>query len=63
MKKADVTKILRSLGWWDTGKGKKHEKWTNGELVNMVPRHREINEDTAKSIIKLARANSAEGAK
>jgi hypothetical protein len=35
--------------------GARHEKWTNGELIAMVPRHREINERTAASILRIAR--------
>lgn len=53
MKKRDLEKKLRELGFWPDG-GTKHDKWTNGDFVTMVPRHREINELTAKGILKDA---------
>jgi predicted RNA binding protein YcfA (HicA-like mRNA interferase family) len=57
MKKKFLVKRLRDLGWWKYGQGGSHEKWTNGEQKTVVPRHAEINERTAKAIIKTARAN------
>jgi len=57
MKKKFLVKRLRDLGWWKYGQGGSHEKWTNGEQKTVVPRHAEINELTAKAIIKTARAN------
>jgi mRNA interferase HicA len=32
--------------------GTNHEKWYVGKLAVMVPRHREINEHTARTIIR-----------
>ncbi|MBM4310633.1 MAG: type II toxin-antitoxin system HicA family toxin [Deltaproteobacteria bacterium] len=57
MMKKFLVKRLRDLGWWKYGQGGSHEKWTNGEQKTVVPRHAEINELTAKAIIKTARAN------
>ena len=57
MKKTILTQELVSNGWWKYDEGSSHEKWTNGELKTTVPRHREVNEMTAKSILKLAKAN------
>lgn len=57
MKKVDLCKQLTESGWWKYGEGPNHEKWTNGEQKTTVPRHREINEFTAKGILKLAQAN------
>lgn len=34
--------------------GKKHTIWTDGDYEIAVPRHVEINEHTAKAILKLA---------
>ncbi len=48
---------MTTFGWWKYEEGRSHEKWTNGELKTTVPRHREINEITAKSILKLVKAN------
>lgn len=57
MKKRELVKNLRTCGWYKYGEGKRHEKWTNGELKTTIPRHIEINEFTAKSILKLAKEN------
>jgi len=37
--------------------GGNHDVWTNGEIEEMIPRHREINERIAKKIIKTAKEN------
>ena len=57
MKNKDLKKILTGLGWYFLRKGNSHEIWTNCKDINAIPRHREINENTAKSIIKVAAAN------
>ncbi len=56
MKKRDVERALRDCGWWPVGGGK-HDKWTNGKIATAVPRNNEINEFTARGIIKTARAH------
>ncbi|MCX5867265.1 MAG: type II toxin-antitoxin system HicA family toxin [Proteobacteria bacterium] len=45
---------LKNLGWWLSRHGKKHDVWTDGERETAVPRHVEINEYTAKAILKEA---------
>jgi len=60
VKKKELEKILKSLGWWQARQGGEHEIWTNGEHMVAVPRHREIGEFTAKGIIKKVRSNPAE---
>jgi len=55
-KKRDVEKKLREHGWWPDG-GTKHDHWTNGTQRTTLPRHKEINEHTAKGILRLAKAN------
>ncbi|MHC4885797.1 MAG: type II toxin-antitoxin system HicA family toxin [Planctomycetota bacterium] len=60
IKKKDLCKKLGILGWWKYDEGTNHEKWTNGSQLTTVPRHREINELTAKGILKLAKANPGE---
>ena len=57
MKKQKLTKALMECGWYKYTEGKNHEKWTNGSLKTTVPRHSDINELTAKNIIKLARGS------
>ena len=54
MKHRDLKRQLKKMGWWDTGKGTKHEKWSNGTHSVAVPRHKEISEGTAKAILKEA---------
>lgn len=57
MKKRAVEKLLRKAGWWLLRQGANHEIWTNGELTEAIPRHSEIQERLAKSIIRAARDN------
>ncbi|MEO8494205.1 MAG: type II toxin-antitoxin system HicA family toxin [Planctomycetota bacterium] len=57
MKRKDVEKQLRDWGWYFLRHGGKHDIWTNGELETTIPRHREINELTARAIIRIAKEN------
>ena len=54
MKKRVLEKKLKEYGWYKYKEGKNHEKWTNGDIKTTVPRHTDINEITAKAILKLA---------
>lgn len=56
-KKKDVAKKLRAMGYWLEREGAKHEIWTNGGFKSPLPRHREIVEKLANSILKKAREN------
>lgn len=52
MKCKDLVRLLEKNGWWklrDTGP---HTVYTNGKETEPVPRHKEINEITAKNIIR-----------
>jgi hypothetical protein len=51
MKKRDLEKLFLKNGWIKV-EGGKHEKWIKGTETEMLPRHAEINEILAKSIIK-----------
>lgn len=57
MKKRDLERALRGLGWWLKREGGSHEIWTNGEDGEAVPRHKEINEILAKKILRVAKEN------
>ena len=57
MKKVDLEKQLSKYGWKFLRHGGNHDIWTNGEKNEAVPRHREIQEYTAKKIIKSAQDN------
>lgn len=60
MKKRDIEKKLSEFGWWLDRHGGNHDVWTNGIESEAVPRHGEINEFTAKKILKKAKANPPE---
>lgn len=55
MKRAELEKHLTKLGWALNRHGAKHDVWTNGERKIAVPRHSEVNEYTAQSILKDAK--------
>ena len=57
MKHRDLTARLQKLGWWQIPNRGPHEKWTNGEDMKAVPRHKEINEFTALGILRFAERN------
>ena len=57
MKKRKLEKILNRLGWHLKREGGNHEVWTNGMETEAIPRHSEINEYTARAIIKRAKNN------
>lgn len=52
MKKRDLEKKFKQAGWVFLRDGADHDIWTNGEDIEAIPRHREINERLAKAIIK-----------
>lgn len=52
MKRRDLIKLFEKNGWWLDRDGGRHDIYTNGEKEEPIPRHREINEILAKSIIK-----------
>lgn len=54
MKRRDLEDRLHSRGWRFVRHGARHDVWSNGEREIVVPRHNEINEYTAKAIIKEA---------
>ena len=54
MKLRDLKNALKELGFSLLREGGNHEVWSNSVKTIAVPRHSEINEITAKSIIKQA---------
>jgi len=52
MKRRDLIKKLEQNGWWKIREGANHDIYTNGTQSEPIPRHTEINEFLAKSIIK-----------
>lgn len=57
VKKRELERELRALGWRFLRSGSKHDVWTNGEDEEYVPRHTEIGEGLAKKILKTAKEN------
>jgi predicted RNA binding protein YcfA (HicA-like mRNA interferase family) len=58
LKKKDLEYELKKLGWTLISDKGKHEKWGNGKgMTEPVPRHNEIDEYTAKAILKRAKQN------
>jgi len=55
VKRKDLLKRLRVLGCVLLREGGHHSVFTDGVRTIPVPRHREINENTAKAILKAAR--------
>ncbi|WP_155309793.1 type II toxin-antitoxin system HicA family toxin [Desulfosarcina ovata] len=55
MKRKKLEAELTKLGWWLERHGGNHDIWTNGDRQEPVPRHSEINEKLARSILNKAR--------
>ena len=54
MKRVDLERRLRALGWSLLRHGGRHDVWSKGELEICVPRHGEIHENLARKIIREA---------
>ncbi|WP_294855624.1 type II toxin-antitoxin system HicA family toxin [uncultured Oscillibacter sp.] len=52
MKRRDLVKLLEENGWWLLRSGANHDIYTNGKASEPIPRHGEIKELLAKSIIR-----------
>jgi mRNA interferase HicA len=55
MKRRDLERRLRELGWGFLRAGGNHDVWTDGERQEAIPRHREINERLARAILRRAK--------
>lgn len=55
MKYKELIKKLKELGWFLQRQGGNHEIWSNGKIQEPVPRHKEIDENLAKKILKKAK--------
>ncbi|MGB5695724.1 MAG: type II toxin-antitoxin system HicA family toxin [Polyangiales bacterium] len=58
MKRKDLVKRLRRLGWVLVREGAQHSVFSDGLRRLAVPRHKEINENTAKAILNAAEKGS-----
>ena len=52
MKRKDLIKLLEQNGWYLLRNGNNHDIYTNGQSTEPIPRHKEISELLAKTIIK-----------
>ena len=52
MKRAGLISLLEKNGWYLLRNGSNHDIYTNGIKNETIPRHREISERLAKTIIK-----------
>ena len=57
VKRRELEKRLKGNGWWYLRAGGKHDVWTNGEIEEYIPRHKEIKEGLAKRILKRVKEN------
>ncbi len=57
MKRRDLEKQLQKVGWRLIRHGRKHDVWRDGEREVAIPRHNEINEYTAKGILREAKGD------
>jgi mRNA interferase HicA len=55
MKRKKLEDELKKMGWWLLRHGGNHDIWTDGDRQEPVPRHNEINEKLARSILRKAR--------
>ncbi|MCM1122243.1 MAG: type II toxin-antitoxin system HicA family toxin [Eubacterium sp.] len=52
MKQRDLVKMLEKAGFCFKEHGGNHDTYKRGDDTEQIPRHKEINEITAKQIIK-----------
>jgi mRNA interferase HicA len=43
---------LKMIGWWFLRHGGNHDVWTDGNRQEPIPRHSDINEKLARSILR-----------
>ena len=57
MKRRELERRLKKLGWTFQRHGGKHDVWTSseGSFTEYVPRHAEINERLARAILRRAK--------
>jgi len=55
VRKRELEEALHTLGWRFLRHGAKHDVWTDGERQEPIPRHTEINEKLARTILHRAR--------
>lgn len=54
MKRRELERRLRGLGWRFLRHGGNHDVWSDGEREEAVPRHVEIHEKLTRAILRRA---------
>lgn len=54
MRRRDLERRLTALGWSFLRHGGRHDVWTDGERLEYLPRHAEVNELLARRILAKA---------
>jgi len=54
MRRRELEARLRALGWSFLRHGGSHDVWTDGERLEYLPRHAEINERLALKVLRKA---------
>ena len=57
MKRQELEKALRQLGWKLLRHGGRHDVWTDGQRQEAIPRHAEIQDRLARAILQQARGD------
>lgn len=60
MRRRKLERELSAMGWRRKRHGAKHDMWTDGQATIPVPRHREVDEELAKDILKRAATANAD---
>jgi mRNA interferase HicA len=55
VKRRDLEQRLTECGWRFLRSGGRHDVWTDGEGEEAIPRHRQVNEQLARAILRRAR--------
>ena len=55
MKQKDLLRLFFDKGWWVLREGANHIILTDGTRMEPVPRHKEVNEQLAKALIRRNR--------
>ena len=58
MKRRDLERALRQLGWYFLCHGGKHDVWTDGKREEAIPRHTEIHDKLAQAILRRVKGSS-----
>jgi mRNA interferase HicA len=58
MKKRDLERTLRQLGWRFLRHGKRHDVWTDGPREEAMPRRVEISEKLAQTILRRVKGKN-----